>query len=314
MASIKCSHLGVADTGARNTKRKNKSSNTQNDDASAQEGLLLGLGVSDLVDHKANTALGDDVGDAVADLDGDNRLGSGDAQHWEQVDNWVGAPRDHSHHLGSGDLAGNSLVLLSSSGGSQADQELVDDVQEEGHGDEPAHPARSQVTSHDQLTIVARHNHQGSTQAQAPSLGAELRSWQLHHQQDLDQEQRHSQEPVHVSVGIVEWHTSQLWRTHLQGTSLHRASSVLVGINPRVEDSDVVVGSDEGHQARDDHSRLVPVLHSEGAEPQVHGGGHHARQGEGEHVVHRLVLQIGHRVHHHGCKNLWLFVNDQTSK
>merc|ERR1719502_1422984 len=304
MASIKCSHLGVADTGARNTKRKNKSSNTQNDDASAKEGLLLGLGVSDLVDHKANTALGDDVRDAVADLDGDNRLGGGDAQHWEQVDNWVGAPRDHSHHLSSGDLGGNSLVLLGSSGGSQADQELVDDVQEEGHGDEPAHPARSQVTSHDQLTIVARDNHQGGAQAQAPSLGAELRSWQLHHQQDLDQEQRHCQEPVHASVGIVERHTSQGWSAHVQGTIRDLASSVLVGINPRVEDSNVVVGSNEGHQARDDHSRLVPVLHSEGAEPQVHGGRHHARQGKGEHIVDSLVLQVGHLIHHHCCEEI----------
>merc|ERR1719270_892239 len=28
---------------------------------------------------------------------------------------------------------------------------------------------------------------------------------------------------------------------------------------------------------------------------------HHARQGEGERVVHRLVLHIAHLVHHHGC-------------
>merc|ERR1711976_462276 len=106
------------------TTRKRENS----DSPSAEERLLLGLGVSDLVDHRANTTLGDDVRDAVADLDGDNRLGSGDAQHWEQVDNWVGAPRDHSHHLGSGDLAGNSLVLLSGSGGGKADQELVVNV------------------------------------------------------------------------------------------------------------------------------------------------------------------------------------------
>ena len=34
--------------------------------ASWQEGLLVGLGVRDLVDDQANTALGDDVGGAVA--------------------------------------------------------------------------------------------------------------------------------------------------------------------------------------------------------------------------------------------------------
>ena len=40
--------------------------------ASWQEGLLVGLSIRDLVDHNAHTALGDDVGDAVANLDVDD--------------------------------------------------------------------------------------------------------------------------------------------------------------------------------------------------------------------------------------------------
>ena len=54
---------------------------------SCQEGLLLGFGIGDLVDHQADTAFGDDVGDAVAHLDGDNCMCGIDAEHGEQVHN-----------------------------------------------------------------------------------------------------------------------------------------------------------------------------------------------------------------------------------
>merc|ERR1719346_171154 len=48
--------------------------------------------------------------------------------------------------------------------------------------------------------------------------------------------------------------------------------------NPRVEDPDVMVRSDEGHQTRDEHSALVLVLDSSCTEPEVHGGCQHARK------------------------------------
>eukprot|EP00444_Apocalathium_aciculiferum_P009782 CAMPEP_0183383970 /NCGR_PEP_ID=MMETSP0370-20130417/151_1 /TAXON_ID=268820 /ORGANISM="Peridinium aciculiferum, Strain PAER-2" /LENGTH=76 /DNA_ID=CAMNT_0025561629 /DNA_START=71 /DNA_END=298 /DNA_ORIENTATION=- len=42
----------------------------------------------------------------------------------------------------------------------------------------------------------------GHAQLQAQVHGLRLR--QLHHQDQLDQQKRHSQQPVHVAVGIVE--------------------------------------------------------------------------------------------------------------
>merc|ERR1719297_65496 len=85
-------------------------------------------------------------------------------------------------------------------------------------------------------------------------------------------------------------------------SSIHDlAGAVGVGLHPRVEDAEVVVCCDEGHKARDEHCTLVLVSDSCGTEPQIHGGGHHARQGEGKRVVHRLVLHIAHLVHHHDC-------------
>ena len=73
--------------------------------ASWQEGLLVGLGVRDLVDDQAHTALGDDVGGAIADLNADNGMGGIDAKHGEQVHNRVCAPTDHGHDLCIANLA-----------------------------------------------------------------------------------------------------------------------------------------------------------------------------------------------------------------
>merc|ERR1712014_210904 len=63
----------------------------------SQQSLFVRLCISDLVDEKSNTTLGDDIRCAVANLDADNCLGSIDAKHWEQVHNWVCAPTDHRH-------------------------------------------------------------------------------------------------------------------------------------------------------------------------------------------------------------------------
>merc|ERR1711903_81609 len=76
---------------------------------------LCRLGVCDLIDHNADTALGDDV------------------QHWEKVDHRVSAPTDDSHNLRSPDLALDGWVFLSVGGRREAKQELVDNVQEESH-------------------------------------------------------------------------------------------------------------------------------------------------------------------------------------
>merc|ERR1719439_179120 len=86
----------------------------------------------------------------------DRRRAQPFAEHGEKVDHRIGAPADHSHDLGSLDLALDHRVSLAVCGSSQANQELVDNVEEEAHGHKPAEPARSKVTSDDQLAVVAR--------------------------------------------------------------------------------------------------------------------------------------------------------------
>merc|ERR1719506_3097921 len=158
-----------------------------------QQGLLGRLGIRDLVDDEANTALGDDIRDAIANLDVDDRAASTKANHWEQVDNWVCAPADNSPHLGLLDLALDDWVLLLGCSSGKANQELVHNIQEEAHGDGPANPARCEVTGHDQLTIVATDDHQGRTEAKCLCLCREDIVRELHDEKNLNQEEWHSQ-------------------------------------------------------------------------------------------------------------------------
>merc|ERR1711976_629950 len=99
----------------------------------SKHGLLFDgrLGIGDLVNHEANTALGDDVRHAVANLDGHNGAGRRDSEHWEEVHDWVCAPADDGHHLRNLDVALDHWVLLTCSGCRQANQELIHNVKEE---------------------------------------------------------------------------------------------------------------------------------------------------------------------------------------
>merc|ERR1719420_1997387 len=70
------------------------------------------LGVRDLVDGQTNSALGNNIRDAIANLDTHHCMCSVDAQHWEEVHDWVCAPADHCHDLCSLDLAFDLWVCL----------------------------------------------------------------------------------------------------------------------------------------------------------------------------------------------------------
>merc|ERR1711935_722018 len=98
-----------------------------------QESFLVGLCVCDLVDQNSNATLGDDVRAAIANLNGDNCVRCIDAEHGEQVDNWVCAPADHSHELCGLDLALDDWISLFAGGCGEANEELVHNVQEEQH-------------------------------------------------------------------------------------------------------------------------------------------------------------------------------------
>merc|ERR1719408_582426 len=72
---------------------------------------LLGLHRGDAEDQQTNTALRDDVREAVAQLDADNGLRAGGAEHGDDVHERVGQPREHGHPLGRLDLRAHVGVL-----------------------------------------------------------------------------------------------------------------------------------------------------------------------------------------------------------
>merc|ERR1712054_293765 len=175
--------------------------------------LSLGLGQTDAVHEVANTALGDDVRDGVANLNGDHggcretSLAIGGAlEHWLDVHNGVCAPGEDSCPACPLDsiLASLRLCLL---GLLEANEEGVHDVAERKHGEEPEARAGARLSSG--LTRVSVSNHEcgGHSECAASLEGLLLRK--AHHEDNLDKEQRHGKEPVDIAVCIVERNASR---------------------------------------------------------------------------------------------------------
>merc|ERR1711865_1037566 len=106
-------------------------------------GGFLRLGKSDAVDEESDATLGDDIRNSVAHLDCYHCAGRESSlarraarEDWEEVDDWVGAPRDDSRVAcpldGILDLWGLSFLSCL-----QSDEESVHDVAEWDHRDAP---------------------------------------------------------------------------------------------------------------------------------------------------------------------------------
>merc|ERR1712187_614550 len=124
------------------------------------------------------------MSEAQSNLNGDHSLCRINAKHGEQIHHWVCAPADHRHDLCRSDLALDNWVWLGLSGSCKAHKQLMHNVQEESHGQEPARPARSEVTSNTELTIVSRHDHECRANTKIASLRVVGVFIMLHHQED----------------------------------------------------------------------------------------------------------------------------------
>merc|ERR1712031_69269 len=93
-----------------------------------QQGAFLGcrgLGSCDAVDDEANATLGNDVRDAISDLDCHHCVRAMEANHWEDVHNWVGQPADDCPVLGALDQCLSACICLCVGGSAHAHQEFV---------------------------------------------------------------------------------------------------------------------------------------------------------------------------------------------
>eukprot|EP00493_Phyllostaurus_siculus_P026490 UN26835 len=90
------------------------------------------------------------------------------------------------------------------------------------------------------LTWVAQSHHGCRSDTQFPALAHRLLGRQSHHENELNQEERDCENPIDISVGVVERRTGEADRIAARiCTELH-----IEGIIPRIEDSEVVVGRD----------------------------------------------------------------------
>ena len=87
--------------------------------------------------------------------------------------------------------------------------------------------------------------------------------------QQLNEQQRHGQEPIEVTVGIVEWLTSQGDLVVAEiGAGVGNTERVL----PGVEDPDIVVACDGRDQTREGQSSAVLLQHLGQLQTQENGG------------------------------------------
>ena len=93
----------------------------------------------------------------------------------------------------------------------------------------------------------------------------------LPNQDQLGQQVRDGQEPVDISVSIVEWRTAE---AHLEVA--FRVCSHCEGINPRVEDTNIVVAGNGSHQASDGQCCAELVVDLENLQPTKYGCRSHA--------------------------------------
>merc|ERR1711904_686661 len=268
--------------------------------------LSRALGKANAVHEVANTALGDDVRGGVANLDG-NHGASGETslpvdrahEHRHDEDNWVGAPGEDGGPACPLDLLAASL-RLGLLGLLEANEEGVHDVAEWEHGEEPEAPPGAWVSG--DLTRVAVENHEAGRDAEGSATLEGLLLGEAHDKDDLDEEQRDGKEPIDISVGIVERNAGGAVAVGLRvaGVVVNLAVGDLArsvrGVEG-VEDTEVVVHGDEGHEASEAQGGTVALVEAGEAEEEEDGGGSHGGEAQGEGVVDDIILVWSERHH-----------------
>merc|ERR1719414_1360090 len=238
---------------------------------------LLG---SDGPDQDPEDGFSNHVRNRVPDLLTSCRRHTGDPEHLDDVHEGIGQPGD-DRKPASIARQGSDRRLLNSSCLTQSDSQLLHNVGERNHGEGPPHPPAAQAVL--DLAWVAQSHHEGRGNSQGPAFGYSLLSWQSHNENQLNQEERDGENPVHIAIGIIERRTGESHRiVSCLGVKLH-----VKGIIPGVEDSEVVVRRNEGHQASDRKRGAILLVDVIDLQPKEDRRASHARNAEGQRIVHR---------------------------
>merc|ERR1712238_564055 len=115
------------------------------------------FGHTDLINHQSNTTLRDDIRDGVSQLDVNLDRITLDAEHGEDVDDWVGTPRNDRPDLNTLDETTHMSITFTVGGITQSDKESLYDVAEGDHGRNPKGPTGAQMATGDnQFTGITK--------------------------------------------------------------------------------------------------------------------------------------------------------------
>merc|ERR1719161_3135995 len=187
---------------------------------------------------------GYDVSDRIADLLTGCRRHAGDPDHLDDVHEGIGQPRDDREPASVPRERRDRWCLLLR-GFAQPNRQLRHNVEKWNHGKEPPHPPAARIAL--DLAWIAKSHHHSRGDAQRPALAHRFRGWQSHDENQLDEKERDRQNPVDISIGVIERRTGEA--DHV--VALLRVELHIEGIIPGVENAEVVIDRDEGHQARD---------------------------------------------------------------
>merc|ERR1719236_407497 len=233
---------------------------------------------------------GYDVRNRIPDLLAGCRRHTGDTEHLDNVHDGIGQPGDDREPTSvSRERRDRWCLLLRRL--TQPDRQLRNNIEKRNHGKEPPHPPAARAVL-DLARIPESHHHRrGHTQR--PALAHRFLRRQSHHENQLDEQERDGQNPVHIPIGIVERRTREF--DHV--VALLRVELHVESIIPGIEDAEVVVGRDEGHQAGDGERRSVLLAHVVDLDPEEDRRTAHTRDAEGESVVHRTPASVVPTIH-----------------
>lgn len=186
--------------------------------------------------EKTHDGFGDDISKRVSNLNHNLGLGSGDAEDGGEVHDRVERPGKNGDEASLGNQFTRAFGLFAD-GISKSDVECVNDHEKGDHGHEPEHLAGASVVS--DLTGVSQENHDGRESSKLLALGGSLFGVKSHDKDELHEEKGHGEEPIDVTVSVVEGESGVSDDTVLQG----------VGVIPGVKDADIVVEGDKSHEA-----------------------------------------------------------------
>mmetsp|Transcript_63829 Transcript_63829/g.94813 ORF Transcript_63829/g.94813 Transcript_63829/m.94813 type:complete len:218 (-) Transcript_63829:61-714(-) len=154
----------------------------------------------------------------------------------------------------------------------QAHQQREHHIRERDHGQSPPEPPHSQVLL--DLSRVPQGHHHRARHTQLGAQSSSLTCRQLHHQNQFDEQQGHGEQPINVPVGVVERRTG-----HLHG--IGPADLIHIEcLNPRVEDTEVMVRGNPGDDPGDGESSSIILADIAQLQPKEHRRGAHGSNPE----------------------------------